>query len=218
MLLILFMVSISSLRSGWIWTDGTESVKQLFKVCQLLKVLHFYYIYLIHGPDLQSQLVHHSDEELKVKEGERKGQTMRHCLTYFPTSTVSNEKYDFFFFYCQQHKQDTRPLPVSYCPSTDFISLSDFMSWDKKLAVDTAGNNHSHSSMTDQRMSQIEWNHSSHLVLELNTLNHFIKIRLQQFVFWHTSGFSWLFNTMEGREDIRKLYLQCSGSGCPCHP
>lgn len=30
-----------------------------------------FFIYLIHGPDLQSQLVHHSDEELKVKEGEK---------------------------------------------------------------------------------------------------------------------------------------------------
>lgn len=30
MLLILFMVSISSLRSGWIWTNRKDFVKQMF--------------------------------------------------------------------------------------------------------------------------------------------------------------------------------------------
>lgn len=69
MLLILFMVSISSLKSGWIWTKGNKgSVIPLNNQFDKYdNILHFS-IYLIHGPDLQSQLVHDSDEELKKEE------------------------------------------------------------------------------------------------------------------------------------------------------
>lgn len=102
MLLILFMVSISSLRSGWIWTKGKQvSGINLSSWYDKSANIQHSSINLIHGPDLQSQLVHHSDEELKKKQ-----EKVTHTETMLDIC---------FNFHSQQQE-------TSHYLSTDFMS------------------------------------------------------------------------------------------------
>lgn len=114
-------------------------------------------IYLIHSPDLQSQLVHHSDEELKNREGGRMWQMTRQCLKSFPASALSKKKQGFFTITKQRYLTS---LTLSWLYW--FLSLIQWV--ELNLTGDTT---HLH----DLRMSQINWNYISHLVLKQKTLN-----------------------------------------------
>lgn len=128
MLLILFMVSISSLRSGWIWTkeeivSGLNLSKQYGKSATSLSFF-FYYYYLPHPlPWSPVSACPSRWWRAEVRKEKMKKNTLRQYLTDFHISSrTRKEKKKALFFYCGHHKQGTYSLLVSHHLPADFMS------------------------------------------------------------------------------------------------